>query len=745
MKKNFILIIPLILCLLFISNVGAAVDGGGASTGGGATTGTGSWCVNSDPTCSGIRITITEGKRTSESYKCRFELDRTDFNDQKVGFTDHELWWKDGSNLNSTYLYKFLNIPYGTQSGTYKKLIDLIKGNRCSISNDDYIYIEPFAKQSGSRKTLHQALIQGVNGNDGSIYRSLANAAATGKEVGSYDSVSESCGVFGSSHCGVNQYGGKGYGVLELKASDLMQSNTMKVTKLVNGHTQSGVTFKLVNVSNNETIVRVTDINGQVSFTMSSSTTYNLYEVITNGYSAKEARLEYEETFGGSSGNRRAPDGYDEDGNPYWHITSTYVDRDIKIINKTTCQGMFEQYKNTMQGRIKLYEMMLLEGKNFTNILNLDITDASQACSAATCTIDICEGCLSSTVGYNTEFNSRNLSCYNEVRNGFYCFNSFELSNSLSSNNFSINQGGVLLKGVSITGTLTTSCYVGVNKQADYIKNLNILYNNYIENLNIKPEKEESIVIESQPLTSSIKGGPDNSTCKDNICTTKLIANYKLPSVYASILSGEASYNACDNCRFLGYGIITKFIEDNGTFNGTFTSKLKINKGKFNVNTDTLSGDCTYYSNPELIDSGGLNLEFRIIDTENPFPGKSGNNNRKVGLNWCDGDNCTQDNNSLINTYIKDANNSYNKNKVASPKYKITLSSADIEVIKKYNKKAENYGGYDDNTLNCDSEYNCSSTFIEGLKSGILKYCINGNKNSEEYIGNMLNKIIINK
>lgn len=729
MKKNFILIIPLILCLLFISDVDAVVNGGGASTGGGGTTGTGSWCVNGLPTCSGIRITITKSERTSESYKCRFELDRTALNN--AGFTNHESWWKDGYYLDSTYLYKFLNIPYGTQSGTYQKLIDLIEDNRCSISNDDYIYIEPFATQSGSRKTLHQAIISGNDlSKDGSIYRSLANAAATGKKVGSYDSVSESCGVFGSSHCGVKQYGGNGYGVLELKASDLMQSNTMKVTKLVNGHTQSGVTFKLVNVSNNETVVLVTDINGQVSFTMSSSTTYNLYEVITNGYSANEARLEYEETFGGGSGNRRAPTGYDKDGNPYWHITSTYVDRDIKIINKTTCQGMFEQYKNTMQGRIELYEMMLQEGKNFTNILNLDITDASQACSAATCTIDICEGCLSSTVGYNTEFNSRNLSCYNEVRDGLYCFNSFELSNSLSSNSFSINQGGVLLKDVSITGVLTTSCYGGY-------ANSTFNYSDYIKELNIE-NASNSKKLSTGKITSS-------ETSKDNLYTTKLTTNYKLPSVYASILSGKASYNKCDNCRFLGYGIITKFIEENGTFNGTFSSKLKIDKGKFNVNNGTLSGDCTYYSNPELIDSGGLNLEFRIIDTENPFPGKSGNNNRKVGLNWCDGDNCTQDNNSLITTYIKDANNSYNKNKVASPKYKITLSSADIEVIKKYNKKAENYGGYDDNTLSCKSENNCSSTFIEGLKSGILKYSINGNKNSEEYIGNMLNKITINK
>ena len=728
-KRKFIFIIPFILYLIFISNVKATVDGGGAATGGGGTSNTGNWCVNASDTCSGIRITITNGSRNenNKESKCSFELDRNAL--KKAGFDNHEKWWNDRVSLNSTYLYDFLNIPYGEKTGDYSKLRDLISG--CNISDGDYIYIEPFASQNNKKKTLHDILISGV-GKDGSIYKSLANAAATGKKVGSYDSVNKSCD-YGDviKYCGVRKYGGSGYGVLELRASDLIQSNTMKVTKLVNGKPQNGVTFKLVSRKDNSTQVKTTNINGVVEFQIFKDTTYNLYEVITRGYVASEALLEYEETFGGGSENRKKPTGIDG-GNPYWTIMSTYVDRNIKIINKATCQAMFEQLsnKNDMQQRIKLYNSMLEEGKNFTNILNLNITNASQACSAAVCNIETCSGCLSSSVGYNTEFNSRNLSCYNEIRDGLYCFNSFELSNSLNSNIFSINQGGVLLKNVSITGALTTSCYGGY-------ANSTFRYSDYIKELKI----------ENAPNSKKLSTGDiiRSTSFKDNLFTTKLTTNYNLPSVYASILSGKASYEDCDNRRFLGYGIITKFIEENGTFNGTFSSKLKIDNKKFNVNADTLKGDCTYYSTPELIDNGGLNLEFRIIDTGNPFPGKSGSNNRKVGLNWCDEDNCTQDNNTLITKYIKDANNSYNKNKEAQPKYKITLSSSDIKVIKEYNKKAEAYGGYDDNTLNCNDENNCSSTFIEGLKSGILKYYVDGNRNSEEYIGNMLNRLIINK
>ena len=414
------------------------------------------------------------------------------------------------------------------------------------------------------------------------------------------------------------------------------------------------------------------------------------------------------------------------------------------ILKSNSCEATFISYKDgsgnvSMQNRIKIYHMIKrgelecpsgIGEKACNGLLNMSYTDPSKACSTVSCNIETCSGCLSNSVGYNTEFNSRNLSCYNEIRDGLYCFNSFELSNSLNSNIFSINQGGVLLKNVSITGALTTSCYGGY-------ANSTFRYSDYIKELKI----------ENAPNSKKLSTGDiiRSTSFKDNLFTTKLTTNYNLPSVYASILSGKASYEDCDNRRFLGYGIITKFIEENGTFNGTFSSKLKIDNKKFNVNADTLKGDCTYYSTPELIDNGGLNLEFRIIDTGNPFPGKSGSNNRKVGLNWCDEDNCTQDNNTLITKYIKDANNSYNKNKEAQPKYKITLSSSDIKVIKEYNKKAEAYGGYDDNTLNCNDENNCSSTFIEGLKSGILKYYVDGNRNSEEYIGNMLNRLIINK
>ena len=182
---------------------------------------------------------------------------------------------------------------------------------------------------------------------------------------------------------------------------------------------------------------------------------------------------------------------------------------------------------------------------------------------------------------------------------------------------------------------------------------------------------------------------------------------------------------------------------------------------------------CTYSIKNEIIDkpgdpNGDLNLEFRIIDTNDPFPGKSGNG-RQVGENWCaviderfdankdgkinavdsnlikssvdinkDGklnyiDETLADkivkkiamgkygnpivqavkdcnsNNIYIESIMEITNNSYDKNN-AGPIYTIELNSATINSIRTYNKTHS----YDDYNMECDSNgENCKSLFLE--------------------------------
>ena len=156
---------------------------------------------------------------------------------------------------------------------------------------------------------------------------------------------------------------------------------------------------------------------------------------------------------------------------------------------------------------------------------------------------------------------------------------------------------------------------------------------------------------------------------------------------------------------------------------------------------------CNYKLIPELIQRTSLNAEFRVIDTKNPFPGKSGNNDRMIGSNWRHYVDLEVDKNLFrfdlnkngnidvaeqklifrllggndvpelsgidysdlnlsktsqyafrasgnleeteIQKYIKDAPNSYGRKgdgTTVNAKYTITLTPSDIKEIRKYNK-----------------------------------------------------------
>ena len=95
---------------------------------------------------------------------------------------------------------------------------------------------------------------------------------------------------------------------------------------------------------------------------------------------------------------------------------------------------------------------------------------------------------------------------------------------------------------------------------------------------------------------------------------------------------------------------------------------------------------CKYNTEQEIIKyppgtDGKLDLEFRIVDTKNPF-------NRRTMSNWSDVlDNSS--NNNIVIRYIKEAVNSYGIDKYGNynpPKYKITLTPNDIKQIRRYNK-----------------------------------------------------------
>ena len=212
--------------------------------------------------------------------------------------------------------------------------------------------------------------------------------------------------------------------------------------------------------------------------------------------------------------------------------------------------------------------------------------------------------------------------------------------------------------------------------------------------------------------------------------------------------------------------------------------KIEVNLSKTKIGST--QNKCSYtIKNSEIIpgpgtpNNGDLNIEFRIIDTSNAFPGKNATG-RVVGENWRSkgldlnkdgrvdildvnllkyqmmmggGGNLSYDLNNdgvvdymdynilnwaykstslvpvlpvksdknstnvLIKYIMETTNNSYDKNKTG-PIYKIKLTPDTIKKVRKYNELRN----YDDNTLVCKGEAdNCKSNFLEIFEIKRLK------------------------
>lgn len=116
---------------------------------------------------------------------------------------------------------------------------------------------------------------------------------------------------------------------------------------------------------------------------------------------------------------------------------------------------------------------------------------------------------------------------------------------------------------------------------------------------------------------------------------------------------------------------------------------------------------------------GAVNIIYRQISLQHPFPGMSGNG-RKTGSNWCDLRGNCSNTNSQVNKYIIN-NRGVLGDKIyveRDPMYEITLTPTLIKEIREYNKNTN----YDDYNLYCSGDsvdedaqgYECRSHFVIG-------------------------------
>ncbi len=450
----------------------------------------------------------------------------------------------------------------------------------------------------------------------------------------------------------------------------------------------------------------------------------------------------------------------------------------VTVYNDNTCETVFNGLnKNSLDERIWAFRYFAYFIKNekdrvkYYNFLNLNIKDATTACKVFTPTVDKNTLCLSGSYD-EREFTKDNISNYNYLASTTdgkgiaYCQIAFNLKNNLGVTEWNVKSGEMPIQyansTVAATGKLRQACYLyplhtGLDQEYKP--------DEFTDDRGQSTKFDYSTIVTGVYLGEGKDGGKLNeSTAQPNVISYDNkwsdyidTVYYSLYPVYAESITGKISYDIPKNgnsYKFLGYGVVSKFdkkqqysIPYSISFGSPFSTILGSSGSSITMKPSS-NNECKVYPKQEIITtsdnnktSDKLNLSFRIIDTSNPFPGKSGTV-RKVGTNWkatsAVDDETAYNNwvsnswkssslyinnnkgnatskdygfNSLVAYVMETTNNSLDKNKTG-PIYTIKLTPTNIKEIRKYNKNND----YDDFTLKCQSDAtNCtiSETFVK--------------------------------
>lgn len=504
------------------------------------------------------------------------------------------------------------------------------------------------------------------------------------------------------------------FGKRLVHANDITEpTGTLKITKKNNlGANVSGAGFTVYSGSN-------CDINNEIGQYFTNARGEKSIDLSLGNYSLKETK--------------KASNYYEDPDDTCINFTITSGTTVTKSFTNTlTCQYYLDEIKNNYTGEerkkqlIKLYEGTYNEKQgNYSSYKKLLDFNNPECSSTVSCSYSNDSSCLYTSKGVESTFSENNLSCYNETEKigtfNLYCLTSFTFDNKLNGvKNFTGISGQIIRElsenDVLATATLKKTCY-GFGISSSETPSVN--YSNYVENIKFNQKN----------LINDYSGGDVSLVKSGNKYESTISVNYSLPPVYVKKGTGEIVDSPCNTCISLGNVFLSKFTYNkNELTNDKIILPFSINFKKSifsNVNVKEESNSCTFTPNYELIEDDKLQLEFRTIDTTNPFSGKYGDT-RTVGANWCDETgNCSGD---LSNAYVEmliNSNNSYNTSKEGA-KYVIELTVEDIQSIREYNK-TNSYDDYDFYCIN-DGE-TCISNYLTELRaSGIITTMINDNR-----------------
>lgn len=429
----------------------------------------------------------------------------------------------------------------------------------------------------------------------------------------------------------------------------------------------------------------------------------------------------------------KAPEGYTID-NTCRKVVVGEDGTEIDIENATSCSSLLTEINLNYSGEerkkqlINLYLEQLNLGHDYRKLLEFD--PEKTACDIKNCSNDVSVSCLAASKPDN--INENDLSCYEKTVNSDgavgFCQTSLSINNNLNistknhtftgiSGQFLIKQEGgklhyfngnneIIVEAANpLNGNIKKTCYLTNSK--DYSSNdIDIVVAFGNNTGGTIPEVLPSNIIEATKITED-KGHFKKITFEKRL-------SYDLNEVYLERISGRVIDKSLATIK--GRGLIVPFNQTNNTV----PFEVKVIDGSFTFNMNT-TGACRYETLPEVIiypeekkqidgtNRGQLEIEFRTIDTTKPF-------DRAPKSNWVSNDTWSLENqNNLIKNYIMNSTNSYGikDNVKQTPKYKIKLTSDDIQIIKKYNKVHE----YDDYNFYCKNNI-CLSKFLTSLKNG---------------------------
>lgn len=716
MKKGLYTFIVIFTFFLGIVNICAGPSGSGGTGAGsaGGVSGSGSWDEKF-----GFYIGVYSWNNSQKGGIYKSGYNPVDGWISKIGSS----WVSEPKKL-----YDYLSIPYDGKTNNYSNLLNIIQGRGITLEKGDYIIVEPYTKIGKQDLTFRDiALNDRTYQNYNAAAIILANAAKVGStiEVGgnTYTKATDSCTkkdgnviYYKNSACGLKNNHYVGYGLTVISYDDIFKNGKLSITKTNSSGKaiiNNSATFQVFSDSSCQTPVSgliYTNTAGNATIELGAGT-YYLKEI-------------------------KAPKSYAINNECKAFTIEADKTKSLSIENKQTCDSEFEGLKQDglqydKWRRIEIFNKYANKGKYFYQLLNFNNVD-NPCSNVRNCGTDISgkpntkSSCTNTNINYNL-FNENDVSCYSETQTisdkTAYCVVEYNYDSSfLNTYNKSsfINAGRIVFQDLENLGTgyLQKRCYAyDTNIGAGILDNItfsnDFRYSNYIKNLSILDQDLATNISNIQYIHDTY---------------SEFIGRYNL--VYSKVnyikkISGLLSDKTCGNDCIKVNGLITRFElekDENDNYKLDFNPKVTLTDGyKTKLGVDKLTNNdnsCKYTFNKQIIKNNKPNLEFRIIDTKNPFPGKTGNG-RTIGSNWCDGNiPCTSEGIENYNSLTKIQDIIINKpngsginpnGTKATPKYIIDLNYKTIKDIREYNKNH----ALDSFEQECDNNgENCKSVFL---------------------------------